>query len=124
MATLREHARMAIFIDQTFMVEMTNLEMVTNSGQQRVDVLNEGLVGFTPGSGDVTITGGFAIPIGGQEFPFQQSCVEGSIHTLQLSVGGEDYSGKGKFMDVRISQSVNANVEGSFTWTGQLSAME
>jgi len=120
MATLVDHARLALLIEQTYQVEMTSIELTTNSGQQRVDLLNEGLGGFTPGSGDVTISGGFAIPIGGQEFPFQETCADGSYVTMQVPVGGSDYIGSGKILDVSISQSVNANTEGSFTWTGEL----
>jgi len=123
MATLQDHARLALFVEQNYMVEMTSIEMTTNSGQQRVDTL-EGLAGFTPGSGDVTVSCGFAIPIGGQEYPFQQTCADGSYVTLQIPVGGEDYIGLGKFIDVAISQSVNANTEGTFTWTGELTPLQ
>jgi len=123
MATLQDHARLAIFIEGTYMVEMTSIEITTNSGQQRVDTL-EGLAGFTPGSGDVTVTCGFAIPIGGQEYPFQETCADGSYVAIQIPIGAKDYVGKGKFQDVGISQSVNANTEGTFTWVGELTPLQ
>lgn len=123
MATLQDHARLALFVEQDFMVEMTSIELTTNSGQQRVDTL-EGLAGFTPGSGDCTVSCGFAIPIGGQEYPFQETCADGSYATLQIPIGPKDYIGLGKFIDVTINQSVNANTEGNFTWTGELSAIK
>jgi len=68
MATLQDHARLAIFVDQTVQIEITSIQMTTNSGQNRVDLLNEGLAGFTPGSGDVNLQIGFAVPKGGQEY--------------------------------------------------------
>jgi hypothetical protein len=117
--TLQDHARLAVFVDQTYQVEITSIEMTTNSGQQRVDLLNEGLGGFTPGSADVTLRLGFAVPVGGQEFPFQQRASDGDFVTMQVIVGGEQYSGLGKIMDVAISQSVNGNTEGTLTWLGQ-----
>jgi len=123
MAALQDHARLALFVEQIYMVEMTSIELATNSGQQRVDTL-EGLAGFTPGSGDCTVSCGFAIPIGGQEYPFQQTCTDGSYVTLQIPVGEVDYIGNGKFLDVSINQSVNANTEGTFTWTGELNALQ
>ena len=123
MATLQDHASLSIFVEQVYMVEMTSIELSTNSGQQRVDTL-EGLAGFTPGSGDCTVSCGFAIPIGGQEYPFQETCADGSYVSLQIPVGPVDYIGLGKFMDVSINQSVNGNTEGNFTWTGELAALQ
>lgn len=124
MATLQDHARLVAFVDQTHQVEITSIELTTNSGQQRVDLLNEGLGGFTPGSGDVTISLGFAVPIGGLEFPYQQKCADGEFVTMQIPIGADQYTGNGKIIDVTISQSVNANVEGTLTWTGELLPLE
>jgi len=123
LATLIDHARLACFVDQTYQVEITSISMTTNSGQQRVDLLNEGLGGFTPGSGDVTLRIGFAVPVGGQDYPWQQKCAQGAYVTLQIIVGAEQYSGLGKFLDVEISQSANANTEGTATWLGQLAEL-
>ena len=123
MAALQDHARLALFVAQTYMVEMTSIELTTNSGQQRVDTL-EGVAGFTPGSGDCTVSCGFAVPIGGQEYPFQETCADGSYVTLQIPIGDKDYIGNGKFMDVSINQSVNANTEGTFTWAGELTPLQ
>lgn len=84
--------------------------------------MNEGLGGFTPGSGDVTLEIGFAIPIGGQEFPYQRKCADGEYVTMQVPIGGDQYSGLGKLLTCEISQSANGNTEGSCTWTGELAA--
>lgn len=119
MATLQDHARLVAFVDGDYLVEITSIEATWNSGQQRVDLLNEGLGGFTPGSGDVTISLGFAIPIGGLEYPFVNKCQEGAYVSLQLPVGRQDYVGTGKIMTVSISQSVNGSTEGTMEWTGE-----
>lgn len=120
MATLKDHARLQIIVDQVLQIEVTSIQMTTNSGQQRVDLLNEGLAGFTPGSGDVSLQIGFAVPLGGQEYPWQQKCADGAYVAMQVIVGGEQYAGVGKFMDVSINQSVNASVEGTASWLGEL----
>lgn len=124
MATLIDHARLALFVDGTYQVEITSLELETDSGQQRVDLLNEGLGGFTPGSGSVTINVGFAIPVGGQDYPWQQKCADGAYVTMQVIVGAEQYSGNGKFMNVRINQSAGANTEGTASWLGELNKLQ
>jgi hypothetical protein len=123
-ATLQDHARLILYVDQVYQQEITSLSMATNSGQQRVDLMNEGLGGFTPGSGDVTLEIGFAIPVGGQEFPYQRKCADGDFVTMQVPIGGDQYSGLGKIITCEISQSANGNTEGTCTWTGELAAAQ
>lgn len=123
MATPREHARLAVFVDGTYLVEVTSIELTTESGQIRIDTF-EGLAGFTPGSGKCTIKLGLAIPISGQEYPFQEACADGLLVPMQIPVGQKSFMGIGKFMDVGISQSVNAAAEETVTWEGGLSKLQ
>ena len=124
MPALTDYAKLALFADQTNIRELTSVDMTTNSGQQRVDLLNEGLGGFSPGSGDVSISLGFTVPVGGQEYPWQQKCANGDLVTLQIIQGAEQYSGVGKIMDTSISQSVNGAIEGTINWVGELKPFE
>lgn len=123
MATPREHARLAVFVDGTYLVEVTSIEFTTESGQIRVDTF-EGLAGFTPGSGKCGVKLGLAIPISGQEYPFQEACANGVLLPMQIPCGQKSFMGIGKLMDVAISQSVNASAEESVTWEGGLSALQ
>jgi hypothetical protein len=88
-----------------------------------VNLLNEGLGGFTPGTGSCKITLGFAIPIGGTEQPYQQDAANGAYIRMQLGVGDVSYIGTGKIHNVKISQSVNAAAEGTLDWEGELKPM-
>lgn len=124
MATLQDHARLAILVDQFVQIEITSIQMTTNSGQNRVDLLNEGLAGFTPGSGDVSLQIGFAVPKGGQEYPWQQKCATGEYVAMQVVIGAQQYAGLGKFLDVTINQTVNASVEGTANWLGELKPVQ
>ncbi len=124
MASPTEYARLPLFINGAYIRQLTSLELTFNSGQQRVDLLNEGFAGFTPGSGDVTVRVGFAVPIGGVEYPYMKDLVSGSFAEVQVGVGAEVYAGKGKFTELSLNQSVNASLEGSGTWVGQLAAPE
>lgn len=124
MATLQDHARLIIIVDSTALIEVTSIQMTTNSGQNRVDLLNEGLAGFTPGSGDVSLNISFAVPKGGQEYPWQQKCATGAYVTMQVIIGATQYVGLGKFLDVAINQSVNSSVEGTANWLGELKAVD
>ena len=121
---LQEHATLRVFVNQTYLVELTSITFRTESGQIRVETM-EGLAGFTPGSGVCTVALGLAVPIGGQEFPFQQSCADGDLVDIQIPIGQEgSYAGRGKIMDVEFSGSVNANTEESVNWEGELKTIE
>jgi hypothetical protein len=104
--------------------QLTSAQMSTEGGHQRVDLLNEGLGGFSPGSGSVRISLGFAVPVSGLEFPFQQAAANGNFVTMQFGVGAEAYVGTGKVQTESINQSVNAAVEGSVEWEGELKARQ
>ncbi len=120
MAVQQDYARLACFYQNNALTQVTSIALNTESGQQRVDLLNEGLGGWTPGSGSVSIEIGFVVPIGGQEDEFQEDCATGAYVTMQIPIGRKSYIGKGKVTSVKISQSTNASTEGSFTWEGEL----
>lgn len=121
---LSDYARPGTFYQGNPLTQVTSLSHVTNSGNQRVDLLTEGLGGFTPGPGDCTIEVGFAVPTGGLEEDFQQDCANRAFVTMQFSIGGQYYIGQGKIDTVSISGSVGSNTEGSFTWIGELKPFE
>ncbi len=121
---LGDYARLALYYNGNPLEKITSLEMVTNSGLQRVDLLNEGFAGFTPGSGDVQIDVGFVVPADGTEDTFQEDCANLEFVTLQMPVGRKDYIGKGKILSVRIGQSTGASVAGSFSWLGEPKPLE
>lgn len=124
MAVQQDYAKLPVFADQQYLNQLTSVSHETDSGQQPVNLLNEGLGGFVPGSGDCKIKLGFAIPIGGTEYPYQQKCANGEYVTFQIGVGAVGYIGTGKIMTVSISQSVNGAAEGTCDWQGELKPME
>lgn len=97
---------------------------MTDAGLQRVDTLIEGFTGWSDGSGSVTLTIGFVIPIGGPEAEFQQHCARKEIVECEFFVGALTYVGRGKVKTVRFSQSVNAAAEGTAEWEGQIKPIE
>jgi hypothetical protein len=121
---LQDYAKLAILYNGNALTQLTSLEHETNSGQQRIDLLNEGLSGFTPGSGDCTINIGYAVPIGGAEATFQEDCASGTYVTLQMFQGVKSYIGRGKILNNKVSQSTNNPVEGTCQWLGELKPIE
>ena len=121
---LQDYARPAAFYNGDPITQATSVQTTTNSGQQRVDLLNEGLGGFTPGPGDTTISIGMAVPVGGLEISAQEDCANGEFVTMQVSIGGQYYIGQGKVQDFDISGSVGSSTEATFNWTGELKPLE
>jgi hypothetical protein len=119
-----DFAKLGTIYGGNALAKITSLSMTTNSGLQRVDTMTEGLSGFTPGTGDVTIDIGFVVPIGGPEADFQEHCAEGATVEVEFFVGAKTYVGKGKVMTVTISQSVNQAAEGTCQWVGPLKKIE
>lgn len=120
----QDYAKLPVFIDGTHITQLTSVEYEIDGGQQRVDLLHEGLGGFTPGSGSVTINIGYAVPIGGLEYPYLKRIAAGQYVDMQIGVGSEAYAGRGKIMSSRLSQSVNSSVEGTMTFVGEFGAPE
>jgi hypothetical protein len=121
---LQDYAQKKAFYNGSPITQITSVSMTTNSGNVRVDLLNEGLGGFTNGTGDVTIEIGFAVPIGGTEFTFQQDAANHEFVDLQVFIGRLSYTGRGKIESCQISQSTGAAIEGTFTWLGELKPFE
>lgn len=117
---LQDYARLPVFFNGGNITQLTSVDITFNSGQNKVDLLNEGLGGFTPGSGEVSIRLGVAVPIGGTEYTYLENCVEGAFVDLQLGIGAKAYAGRGKIITSSLRQSVNASVEGTIEWLGEI----
>lgn len=119
---LQDYARLVVFLDGKEVKQAESFEHETESGQQPVLILNEGLGGFTPGSGQTNISGTLYVPIGGFEEPVQKYCAEGSYHVFQFGVGAEAVINSGKFTNVKISQSTNQATQVTFSFIGNKKA--
>lgn len=116
---VQDYAQLKCFVNGNPLIQVTSVSKTTNAGIQRIDLLNEGLGGFTNSSGEVTIEVGYVVPIGGLEEEFDRMCVNREFVDIQLFLGRQSYAGRGKIENNRISQSTNAAVEGSFSWMGE-----
>lgn len=121
---LNDYASTRAFIDGEPIIQLTSLQHVVNSGQQRVDLLNEGLGGFSPGPGDTTISIGFVVPKEGYEHDYKSKCARGDFVTLQVTEGTHFYIGQGKFDTVETNSSVGSATAGTASWVGELKPME
>lgn len=121
---LQNYARIKILIDGQEMTQITSAQMTTASGNQVVNLMTEGLGGFTEGSGSVSIEVGYAIPIQGTEYDYQVATATKRFVTVQVVQGSNQYVGTGKFDEDSFSQSSGANAEGTVTWMGELNPFQ
>jgi len=109
---------MVVFLDGKEIKVAESFEHETDAGQVPVLVLNEGLVGFTPGAGQCNLSGTLKVPIGGFEENIQAWAVEGSYHVFQTGIGANAVINTGKFTNVKLSQSVGQDAQISYQFVG------
>lgn len=124
MAELQDYALNSIFVDGTYLVQLVGMTLRTESGDQPVNLMNEGLGGFSPGPGVVTVNIRYAIPAAGVEFNFNKAVFEKGYHTVQVNSGAEAYIGSGKFMNDERTGSTGSPTEGTVDFTGEFAPLE
>jgi hypothetical protein len=106
------------------LVQVRSIRHNTEGNHQPVELLEEGLAGFTPGSPSVEVQIDYAVPIGGPEENFQAICVRGEYVDIQIFQGRLSWAGRGKIMSNQVSSQVGQNTEGTFTFRGPPVAFE
>jgi hypothetical protein len=124
MAVQTDYAQLKAFYNGSPITQITSCSLNTEAGNQRVELMGEGLGGWTTGSGACTIEIGFVIPIGGQEFDYQQDCANHAFVDMQIFIGRNSYAGRGKISSHSVSQGTGAVTEGTFTWDGELKPLD
>jgi len=119
-----DYGKMSMWIDENKLVQITSIEKVTDAGNIAVYILNEGLGGFTDGSGSVNVNIGYVVPRTGFEFEFDRAVEEKTYHNVQISISGKSAIVTGKFMTNNISQSTDASVAGTTSFMGDLQALK
>jgi hypothetical protein len=122
MAELQDHLRLTCLVDGKRQLELSKIDGKLVTKSQAIETL-EGLVGKTPGSGQVTVNLSGAIPASGPEFDYWSAAAKGTYHTIQIPVGSKSYIGNGWFDDSDLTQSVNGPAEISATWIGTMAPL-
>jgi len=120
----QDYAQLKALFNTSPLLQCTSIDFETESGIQPVQVMGEGLAGFTSGTGMCTVNIGFVVPIGGLEFDFQGICAREEYCSVQLFVGRQNYTGTGKINNVKITGSNDQVTSGTFTWTGPKKPVE
>ena len=120
----QDFASFKAFFNGAPVLKVTSVGIKTESGVTPVQLLSEGLGGWADGSGSVTISLGIVVPIGGQEFDYQQTCATRAFCEFQVFVGRNQYNGLGKILSVDLNHSVGDTASGTIEWQGPLKPFE
>lgn len=120
----KDFGKVRIWVDGAFMVYVSSITKRTDAGNIPVNVLNEGLAGFTNGSGSVNISVGYFFPASGPEVNFDDLCVERGYHDVQVAVSGTSGVMRGKFSDNEVSQSTDQATSGTVNFIGEFKALK
>lgn len=121
---LQDYAQLKVFINDAPITQIKSASRKTDAGLIEINLMNEGLGGFSHGAGSMKIDVGFTVPIGGPEYDYEGMAARKEFVTMQVWAGTSIYSGKGKLSNVEISQSEGQATEGTMSWTGELKAPE
>ena len=117
---MQDHLALRLYIDGVYQVKVTNVQVNGQSGAQPVETL-EGLVGKSPGSKRLELTGNWSVGLGGPEADLWKWVAEGSYHDVQIPIGGgKSIISNGWFDTTGISQATNAATELTATFIGEL----
>lgn len=117
---LQDFAEVGLLLDGNPLELISECRLNTESGNQTIDVIKQGLAGFSSGPGRCTITLSYPIPIGGTEYPYQKKCANKEYVTAQFFRADGDYIGTGKLQNCDEGQSTGSPTDGKVEWVGEL----
>lgn len=120
----QDYASYKAFFNGSPVLQVTSIGVKTESGVQPVQLLAEGLGGWADGTGNVSVSLGIVVPIGGQEFDFQQVCARKEFCEFQIFIGRNSYNGRGKLQSVDLNHSAGDTASGTVEWMGPLKPFE
>ena len=120
---LQDFGRLFVMVDSRLQVYVESINVQTDAGNIQIFTF-DGLAGFSPGPGKITIALNYAVPAAGFETNFQKAVVDKGIHSIQVGIGPNALITEGKFMTDAISGSTTSATTGSVNFEGVLAAFE
>lgn len=121
---LSTYAVLKVFVNGNPLTQLIGVDVTQDGGRVRVDLMEVGLAGWTPGPGSTNVALRYAVPIGGPEENFSAMCHTGEFVDLQVFQGALSYAGRGIFKDAAVKGDVGSSTEGSCTFEGEFKPFE
>ncbi len=117
---LQNYAVTKLFYNGSPITQITRNSRAIAMNNQAIQLMNEGLGGFTDGSPEVRLEWDAPVPIGGPEFDYEGDATARAFVDMQYFIGAKSYAGRGKLESVNTEQSAGTPTSMSVVWVGEV----
>src|SRR5687767_3833706 len=114
----QDYALVKLFLNGAPVTQITKITRMLDAQNQPIQLMNEGLGGWSPGSGISRVEWDAPVPLGGSEFDYEGMAARREYVDLQVFVGSRSVASRGKLQTVQTEGSSGAPSGMSITWEG------
>jgi hypothetical protein len=120
----QDYSLVKLFFNGASVTQLTKVTRMMDAQNQPIMLLNEGLGGWSPGSGISSVEWEAPIPLGGTEFDYEGIAHRREYVDLQVFVGSRSVASRGKIQTVQSEGSAGAPSSCSIKWEGAFEPTE
>lgn len=124
MAAQQDYAVPKLFLNGAPVTQITRVKRMLDAQNQPIQLMLEGLGGWTPGAGISRIEWDAPVPIGGPEFDYEGMCARRDYVDMQVFLGGGSVASRGKIQTVETEGSVGSPTSMALAWEGAFEPTE
>lgn len=124
MAAQQDYALVKLFFNGAPVTQITRIRRMLDAQNQPIQLMNEGLGGWSAGAGISRVEWDAHIPIGGAEFDYEGICTRREFVDLQVFVGSQSVASRGKIQTTELEGSVGNPTSMAITWEGAFEPTE
>ncbi len=120
----QDYALIKLFLNGAPVTQITKITRMLDAQNQPIMLMNEGLGGWSPGSGISSVEWDAPIPIGGTEFPYEELQTSRAYVDLQVFVGSRSVASRGKIQTAQTEGASGSPSSISIKWEGAFEPTE
>lgn len=124
MAAQTDYALIKLFLNGAPVTQITKITRMLDAQNQPIMLMNEGLGGWSPGSGISSIEWDSPIPIGGTEFDYEGMCQRTEYVDMQVFVGSRSVASRGKIQTAQTEGASGSPSSIAVKWEGAFEPTE
>lgn len=120
----QDYALVKLFLNGAAVTQITRIRRMLDAQNQPIQLMNEGLGGWSHGMGISRVEWDAPVPIGGPEFDYEGIAARREFVELQVFVGRASVASLGKIQTTELEGAVGTPTAYSITWEGGLEPVE
>lgn len=124
MAVQSDYALVKLFLNGAPVIQITKITRMLDAQNQPVQLMSEGLGGWTSGAGISSVEWEAPVPIGGSEFDYEGIATRREFVDLQVFVGSRSVASRGKIQTTQLEGSVGNPTSMTIKWEGAFEPTE